>query len=194
MQKLNTILEKLKGLFESTCIAVAVIRFTLPSHSSNFWIFSQGNHWKINNIDYLCFEVFLRGHHQCDIISNFHPYKFSHSKNIQAWIWLWTLQWRKLQLTWVQMPFLYLPKTYRFRKSIVYILLVGNQWTSLCNVIMLHVNIFPYIFRVLHIPHICESLSANLIPIISKWKKITQLFILILDSQHKLHMKYVLFF
>ena len=75
---------------------------------------------------------------------------------------------------------LYLPKPSRFRKRIVYILLVGNQWTSLCNVIMLHVNIFPYIFRVLHIPHICESLSANSIPIISKWKKITQLFILIL--------------
>ena len=35
-------------------------------------------------------------------------------------------------------------------------------------------------FRVLHITHFCESLSTNSIPIISKWKKITHLFILIL--------------
>ena len=28
----------------------------------------------------------------------------------------------------------------------MFILLVGNQWTSLCNVMMIHVNIFPYIW------------------------------------------------
>ena len=39
--------------------------------------------------------------------------------------------------------------------------------------------ILSHIFRVLHIPHFCESLSTNSIPIISKWKKITHLFILI---------------
>ena len=30
-------------------------------------------------------------------------------------------------------------------ESIVFILFVGNQWTTLCNVMMIHVNIFPYI-------------------------------------------------
>ena len=28
------------------------------SHSSNFWIFNQGNHWKIKYLDYMCFDVF----------------------------------------------------------------------------------------------------------------------------------------
>ena len=38
----------------------------------------------------------------------------------------------------------YLPKPFRFRKSIVYILLVGNQWTSLYNVIMVHINSYDF--------------------------------------------------
>ena len=40
---------------------------------------------------------------------------------------------------------LYLPITSSFLKNIVFILLAGNQWTSLRNVMMIHVNIFPYI-------------------------------------------------
>ena len=35
---------------------------------------------KKNYLDYVCFDVFLRGHHQCDVILKFHPYRFSHSK------------------------------------------------------------------------------------------------------------------
>ena len=106
-------------------------------------------------------------------------FMLSHFKNMQAWIWVLTLQWRKLQHTYVQMMSLYLSKTSRFWKSIVFILLVGNQWTSVYNVMMIHVNI-SHIFGVLHIPYFRESLSTNSIPIISKWKKITQLFIFIL--------------
>ena len=151
----------------------------LLSHSSNFWIFNQGNHWKIKYLDYMCFDVFLRGHHQCDVILKFHPYRFSHSKNMQAWIWVWTLQWRKLEHTYVQMMSLYLPITSRFWKSIVFILPAGNQWTSLCDVMMIHVNIFPYI------------LSASYTTLLWKFKykfniyhfemeNISQLFILIL--------------
>ena len=82
---------------------------------------------------------------------------------------------------------LYLPKPSRFRKSIVYILLVGNQWTSLCNVIMLHVNIFPYIFRVLHIPHICESLNTYHFKVEENYP-IVHPYTCFIDSQHKLHM------
>ena len=28
----------------------------------------------------MCFDVFLRGHYQCDVILKFHPYRFSHFK------------------------------------------------------------------------------------------------------------------